>query len=1256
MPVLITATRLVPSLPSWPALAAVWIVFQATISFAFKSSPWVAELTLIPYLLLLFLAAGAATMNALRKTLSHRPFWVLMALGFGLWALDQWLWVYYRVGLGRSVPDASLGDPALFLHVVPFLAAVATRPDLGSWGRRGRQMTLNFLLILFFWTFLYAFMVFPYQFLFPESRIYNLRYDALYFIENFALVLVLAFILLRARAPWKTLYWNLLGATSIYALGSLLSNMRIDLGGYSVGDWSDLIIVISLCWYVWVPIQARRLPPAAELPDLPVRGSLQVSSLLATVAVLAIPVLGGYEILQNGNPHLLTIRTLIVLGFVTILGVIILATRYLESRELERRVLSSDASRRKSEDRFRTLVESVDAVIWEADAATLRLTFVSRGAERVLGYPQEQWVQTPDFWTDHLHPEDRSRALACEAEVLKTGQPHAVEYRLARADGQYRWFRDFTYAVKGDSGEIEYLRGILVDITENRNAQEALRISEQRYRDFISHSSDGVWRLEMGEPIPIDLPSDQALQHLLETGYMAECNEALARINGRASADMLVGRRLKDLIPPQDTDRLESIHAVIRQGWRTQTNQFETVIGDLGRRYLERTSVPIVVDGQVLRIWGSTRDVTDLKRAEAALRESEEHFRSLVENATVGIYRATPDGRIVMANSTLIKMLGYETFEDLSARNLETSGSEPSHSRREFKALLEKDGEVRGLEGTWVMRDGSVRYVRESARTVRRPDGSVEYYDGIVEDITAHKHTEHALVRLRQAVDTSGEVIFMTDHEGVITFINREFTSLYGHSEEEVVGKSTPRILKGGKQSDENYRAFWNTILHKRVARGQLVNKTRSGRLVTVDSSVNPILDARGEITGYLAIQRDVTERKNLEEQFRQAQKMEAVGRLAGGVAHDFNNLLTIINGYSQLLLDQRPETDPERDLLGQILRAGERAASLTRQLLAFSRRQMLAPQVLNLNEVVRNMQRMAHRLIREDVEVKVRLSDQLGQVKADPAQIEQVILNLLVNAADAMPQGGNLLIETANADLDESYVRDRGAAAPGRYVMLAVSDTGMGMDAATREHIFEPFFTTKEKGKGTGLGLATVYGIVKQSGGEIWAYSQPGKGSTFKVYLPRVEGEAESAESKEPAPSPGGTETVLLVEDEKSVRTLAARILLSRGYRVLESKDVEDAVRIGESYSQSIELLLTDVVMPGMSGRNVADRLRFVRPQMKVLYISGYTDDAIVHHRVLDAGMAFLQKPFTPESLARKVREVLDTPAPPDPPKRERR
>jgi two-component system cell cycle sensor histidine kinase/response regulator CckA len=498
-------------------------------------------------------------------------------------------------------------------------------------------------------------------------------------------------------------------------------------------------------------------------------------------------------------------------------------------------------------------------------------------------------------------------------------------------------------------------------------------------------------------------------------------------------------------------------------------------------------------------------------------------------------------------------------------------------------------------------------------------------------------------MRFRRLAESNMIGVIHEHADGRILEANDAFLRMVGYPRQDLeAGKmkwtemTPPEFLSLNAQFFADLRqGGWGAGIEKEYIR-------KDGSRVPVLLGGAPMGDSSEE---FICVALDLSSRKLLEEQVRQASKMEAIGRLAGGVAHDFNNLLTIINGYAQLLIERFPAGDAIHAPLEQILSAGSRAAALTRQLLAFGRRQVIAPQVLNLNGAVSGIEKMIHRLIGEDIELVCHLQEALGAVKVDPGQIEQVIMNLVVNSRDAMPKGGKLTIETANVELDETYCRSHVGAVPGRYVMLAVSDTGVGMDKQAQSHIFEPFFTTKEKGKGTGLGLATVHGIVKQSGGHLGVYSEAGKGATFKVYLPRVEGEATPTQSSKKAKKVrGGSETILLLEDEEAVKTLASEILQERGYTVLASASAEDALQISEQHKGTIHLLLTDVVMPQMSGRKVAELLAPRRPEIKVLYMSGYTDNAIVHHGILDAGTAFLQKPFTPETLARKVREVLDS------------
>jgi two-component system cell cycle sensor histidine kinase/response regulator CckA len=495
--------------------------------------------------------------------------------------------------------------------------------------------------------------------------------------------------------------------------------------------------------------------------------------------------------------------------------------------------------------------------------------------------------------------------------------------------------------------------------------------------------------------------------------------------------------------------------------------------------------------------------------------------------------------------------------------------------------------------------------------------------------------------RFRRLFESGLVGIVIGDGAGTIREANQAFLDMVGYSAQDVA--------EGRVSWTEMTPPEWQHLNAAAVEqlRSSGVARPWEKEYVRKDGSRVPVMVGVATHEGgqNISVTLDLSERKRLEAQLQQAQKMEAIGSLASGVAHDFNNLLSVILSCTSFVLDDLKPGDPIRGDLEEVKHAGERAVDLTRQLLAFSRKQMLQPRVLDLNQVVLGIEKMLRRLLGESVELALLTGHKLGKVHADPGQIEQVLMNLVVNARDAMPDGGKISIETVNAELDAAYAAQHIGVTPGPHVMLAVTDTGTGMDAAVQARIFEPFFTTKERGKGTGLGLSTAFGIIKQSGGHIWVYSEPGKGTTFKVYFPRTDLTAsESISEPPPSQSLGGSETVLLVEDDDQVRAVARAILRRQGYNVLEAENGGEAFLICEKYTAKIHLLLTDVVMPRMSGRELAERLAPMRPEMKVLYVSGYTENSIVHHGVLDAGVAFLQKPITPDRLARKVREVLNS------------
>jgi len=758
---------------------------------------------------------------------------------------------------------------------------------------------------------------------------------------------------------------------------------------------------------------------------------------------------------------------------------------------------------------------------------------------------------------------------------------------------------------------------------------------------------------------------------------------------------------------------------------------------------------------------------------ETALRNANEQLLALVLAAPVGIVMLDQHGNIRMWNPAAEKIFGWTEAEVLGKPLPNIPPDQAEEHRRNLELLLEgrsfPDWPTRRS-----CRDGSVREIRISAAPLRDAAGSIVGVMGIMTDITQRIRQLRELELLRKAVENSGEVVFMTDPDGIITWLNPEFTRLYGYSADEVIGKATPRILKSDTQPPETYQRLWQCMMEGKTLHIEFENRTKTGSLVAVEASVNPILDETGAIMGFLAIQRDIserkkieaklheseeryrtmvrtspdsiimtalngtvlfcndracelsgyaadadligrnvvdlvvpeerprareifqrlvegesvssteftllsksghrlhgelsasllrsrdgepsgflsivrdiTERKRLEAQFLHAQKMEAVGRLAGGVAHDFNNLLTVILGYSDLLLRESSLDAKTRLDISEIHKAGERASEMTRQLLAFSRKQVMQPKVLDLNLLLQGTETILRRLIGEDIELRLVTDPQLGCIKADPSQIEQILLNLAVNSRDAMPDGGILTIQTANECVDRESSYTGFAVNPGDYVRLSVSDTGIGMGQETLTHIFEPFFTTKEFDKSIGMGMSTVYGIIKQSGGEISVASQPGRGTTVTIHFPRVDSTDRTKEfPRQEDSSYIGRETLLLVEDEKEIRAMMSRALRDCGYGVLEATNGLEALQLFVERPGDIQLLVTDLIMPQLGGKDLAREVLSIRRDIKVLYISGYAEDLVSLPDTAGRSGAVLQKPFTPAALSRKVREILDEPA----------
>jgi two-component system cell cycle sensor histidine kinase/response regulator CckA len=765
---------------------------------------------------------------------------------------------------------------------------------------------------------------------------------------------------------------------------------------------------------------------------------------------------------------------------------------------------------------------------------------------------------------------------------------------------------------------------------------------------------------------------DHAIFMLDREGTVVSWNKGAERIKGYR-AEEIIGQHFSRFYSAQDVAMREPWKALDiakkdgrfeEEGWRIQKD---------GSRIWARVVLTALKDpqGNLVGFAEITRDITERRRrveAEAAYRQElqqanaklsrqrhaletrdrDERFRQLADNIDEVFFVLD-----VQLEHTLYINPAYERLWGRSCVSLYENPQSfieavPGEDRTRFMDYIGRvqQGEQAGnIEHRVVRPDGSVRWVVSHAVAIRDERGEIYRVSGVALDITESREAQLGLKeiadRYQKLTETSFDAIDVTE-DGFVREANRGFMKMFGYDRmEEVIGRPIADFVAAESLGE----------VARRVASGlegtyELVGMRKDGKKILLEAtgSAHTIGGRPGRITAL----RDMTEKRMLEDQFRQAQKMEAVGRLAGGVAHDFNNLLTVIMSYTDMLIEGVAPQDPRAEDLDQIRKAAVAAASLTRQLLAFSRQQVIEPRLVNLSEIVSMSQKMLNRLIGDDIDVVTTLTSEPVAVMIDPGQLEQVIMNLAVNARDAMPQGGKLVLETAAVKMDAEFAQDQWTDNPGRFAMLAVSDTGAGMDEPTLARIFEPFFTTKEIGKGTGLGLATVYGIVKQSNGFIRVASEPGTGTTFRIYLPLVDKPAERySDRSEVARLERGTETILLTEDAAAVRVAARQILERLGYTVLEAPSGRDALTIARKRAAPIHLLLTDIVMPEMSGRELTEQFVLLRPDAKVLYMSGYTDDSLVRHGILRPGIAYLQKPFSPDTLARKVREVLDSTGP---------
>lgn len=877
-----------------------------------------------------------------------------------------------------------------------------------------------------------------------------------------------------------------------------------------------------------------------------------------------------------------------------------------------------EATLRENEERLNFVLEGGQLGFWDWNIATGEVQRNKRWAE-MLGYTLPEIEFSVTQWTDLIHPDDRSTAWQSLQDHLEGRSPsHNCEYRMRTKEGKYRWILDQAMIVaRNAQGQPLRMSGTHTDITERKRAEEQLAF----FKHSVDTTRDGAYWFD----------SDNKLIYVNEAGCQAL---------GYTQTELL-GRNLLEFVPHATPEGLKKVWEKLRRDG--------FYLGESLHRHKDGHDFPVEIIASLMRFDGKeyncgyARDITARKQADLALRQSEERFSKAFRSSPVAtVISRMMDGQFIDVNEAACQLYGYTREELVGHTSLEL-GIITAQERQKIVESLKAQQTFRGLNLTIRARGGKPRDVLYSADTLEL--NGEWYMLNLMLDITEHKQAEAENQRLAMAVDQAAETIVITDAQGNILYVNPAFEKSTGYSRQEALGQN-PRILKSGKQDAAFYQQLWATLIQGEMWQGCFSNKRKDGTLYEEEATISPIRNAAGVITNYVAIKLDVTRERQLESQIQQAQKMESVGQLAGGVAHDFNNSLQAILGYTEELLATIPRADRKHDDLLEIQKAATHAADLTRQLLAFSRKQMISLRPLQLNEVIGDTQKMIRRLIGEDIRIETSLAPNLPQVQADASQLQQVLVNLAINARDAMPSGGRLSISTDVVLLDEQDASVIVDARSGRFAYLAVTDTGVGMSKEVMARIFEPFFSTKGLGKGTGLGLSVIYGIVQQHQGWINVYSQEGQGTTFKLYLPTCAaavGDSSALAAKPAAPPRGRGERILLVEDAPDVRNLAVRVLRAAGYEVfIAGKAVEAYIRFKQEGGR-FDLLFSDVVLPDQSGIEIAEYLQGQKPDLPVLLCSGYTDERARWTAIEQQRFHFLQKPYPAAELLRIVRAILD-------------
>ncbi len=882
--------------------------------------------------------------------------------------------------------------------------------------------------------------------------------------------------------------------------------------------------------------------------------------------------------------------------------------------------VESETIYRESEDRFSKAFQSNPApmTISEIDSGL----FIDANQQwlNMLGYSREEIIGKTSLKINLWEDNEVRNSMIAELRLKKSFKETPVKFRTKHGQTRLALWSAEVISIDGRN----MMLSLIHDITEREEALKRLQESEEKFA------------------LAFDASPDSICINRLEDGKFVEVNSRFTELTGYSSKDVS-GKTLHEINIWDDLeDKQRLVDSLKDYGYchnlevKVQKKDGTPTVALISARAISLNNVPHIIS--------ITRDISKLRLAEKKIADQKILFEAMFNAITDGVVITDTNRQIIHANTGMKNTFGYVPEELL--------GVTTQMLYADFEAFQTSGKTVFSPESAPNDKLYTVTYRHKSGKEFQGETLGVRLYDqnnrwignlGIMRDISPRLKSEAEREQLVAAIEQTSDAIAITDTKGSIQYVNPAFENVTGYSLSELIGKN-PKILKSGEQDDAFYQSLWETLTAGKTFQGRMVNKHKNGAFFTEEVTISPVCDAEGDLVNFVSVKRNITKQLLLEAQFHQAQKMEAVGRLTGGVAHDFNNILSVIIGYSELAIK---ETNPDKPLHGNLMKirdAAGRSANLIRQLLAFSRQQPIAPQIICLNETIEGMLKILNRLIGEDIDLLWVPGPKLQRIKIDPTQVDQILANLCVNAKDAMTHSGRITIETAMVTFDDAYCAAHVGFIPGDFVQMSVSDNGIGFDKETAKKIFEPFFSTKELGRGTGLGLSTVYGIVKQNSGFINVYSEPDVGTTFKLYFPVcTEEPAATLHQAGKQPAVGRGETILLVEDESRILEMTKEILEKLGYNVLIANSPHQSLELIDQYAKAIDLLLTDVVLPEMNGKELAHHIQKKHPDMHVLFMSGYTANVIVHNGVLDEGINFIQKPFSIGDLTSKIRDILD-------------